>query len=101
YADPLNIPSFPTRRSSDLIESTRKFSRIDEDDSSMVDNNIDSKNIDQPVTDREYNRQSGVDTEELNEIDREDPARTRRNNVDRRSEEHTSELQSRFDLVCR
>ena len=67
------------------IESTRKFSRIEEDDSSMVDNNIDSKNIDQPVTDREYNRQSGIDTEELNEIDREDPARTRRNNVDRRN----------------
>lgn len=67
------------------IESTRKFSRIEEDDSPLVDNNIDSKNIDQPVTDREYNRQSGIDTEELNEIDREDPARTRRDNVDRRN----------------
>lgn len=67
------------------IESTRTFSRIEEDDSPLVDNNIDSKNIDQSVTDREYNRQSGIDTEELNEIDREDPARTRRDNVDRRN----------------
>ena len=69
----------------DDIESTRKFSRIDEDDMNAVDNNIDSKNINHPVTDREYNRQSGIDTEELNEIDREDPARTRRDNVDRRN----------------
>jgi hypothetical protein len=69
----------------DDIESTRKFSRIDEDDVNAVDNNIDSKNINRPVTDREYNRNSGVDLDELNKIDREDPARTRRDNVDRRN----------------
>ncbi len=69
----------------DDIESTRKFSRIDEEEASAVDNNIDSRNIDHPVTDREYDHQSGVELEDLNEIDREDPARTRRDNVDRRN----------------
>lgn len=69
----------------DDIESTRKFSRIDEEDASAVDNNIDSRNIDHPVTDREYDRQSGVELDDLNEVDREDPARTRRDNVDRRN----------------
>src|SRR5699024_10597913 len=67
------------------IESTRKCSRIEEDDTHLVDNNIDLKNNGEPVTNREYNPQSGIDTEELNEIDREDPARTRRDNVDRRN----------------
>lgn len=69
----------------DDIESTRKFSRIDEDDVNAVDNNIDSNNINRPVTEREYERSSGVELEDLNEIDREDPARTRRDNVDRRN----------------
>lgn len=67
------------------IESTRKFSRIDEDEVNAVDNNIDSNNINRPVTEREYDRNSGVELEDLNEIDREDPARTRRDNVDRRN----------------
>lgn len=69
----------------DDIESTRKFSRIDEDEVNAVDNNIDSNNINRPVTEREYDRNSGVELEDLNEIDREDPARTRRDNVDRRN----------------
>ena len=69
----------------DDIESTRKFSRIDEDEVNAVDNNIDSTNINRPVTEREYDRNSGVELEDLNEIDREDPARTRRDNVDRRN----------------
>ncbi|WP_213810104.1 DUF4064 domain-containing protein [Jeotgalicoccus sp. WY2] len=69
----------------DDIESTRKFSRIDEDEVIAVDNNIDSNNINRPVTEREYERNSGVELEDLNEIDRADPARTRRDNVDRRN----------------
>lgn len=69
----------------DDIESTRKFSRIDDEGASAVDSNIDSRHIDRPVTEREYDRQNGVALEELNEIDRENPARTRRENVDRRN----------------
>lgn len=82
-------PEYGYNNNSDIkdddIESTRKFSRIDEDDVNAVDNNIDSANINRPVTEREYNRNSGVELEDLNEIDREDPARTRRDNVDRRN----------------
>lgn len=69
----------------DDIESTRKFSRIDEDETNAVDNNIDSQNINRPVTEGEYNRNSGVELDKSNEADREDPARTRRDNVDRRN----------------
>ncbi|CDZ99325.1 hypothetical protein BN1048_00408 [Jeotgalicoccus saudimassiliensis] len=73
---------YDDKSSHDDIESTRKFSRIDEDEVNAVDDNIDSRNINRPVTENEYNRNSGVD---FDEADREDPARTRRDNVDRRN----------------
>lgn len=67
----------------DDIENTRKFQRIDEtDDTTAVDNNIDSQSIDRPVTDREYKRENGVELEDLND---ENPTQTRRDNVDRRN----------------
>lgn len=70
----------------DDIESTRKFQRIDEyDDTTAVDDNIDSQNIDRPVTDGEYKYKNGVELEDLNDLDKENPAQTRRDNVDRRN----------------
>src|SRR5437868_10851387 len=57
-----DLPSFPTRRSSDLVHAGGQVGRLEERQPSELD----------------------------------DVA-----GQDRRSEEHTSELQSRFDLVCR
>src|SRR5699024_11513376 len=72
---PRRLPSFPTRRSSDLQRLTRA----------------------QPLDDRGGRLHGGGETPlglltggvDLHQ------------DVERRSEEHTSELQSRFDLVCR
>lgn len=68
------------------IESTRKFSRIDEtDDVTAVDNNIDSKDINRPVTEDEYKRKNGVEFKDSTDFETEDPSQTRRDNVDRRN----------------
>lgn len=67
------------------VESTRKFSRIDENDNSPVDKNVDSRNIDRPVTDDEYTRKNGVELDDEYGYNTEDPSKTRRDNVDRRN----------------
>lgn len=78
----------PAANTDEDFESTRKFHRVDDtEDGPAVDNNIDSQNINHPVTEREYKRQSGVELEDLNDLDQEDPAQTRRDNVDRRNRE--------------
>src|SRR5699024_12225102 len=76
-------PSFPTRRSSDLDarggEFQRRFDERDADDEPEPDGGQDDARA------RGQARIAGA--EEMCHA--------------RRSEEHTSELQSRFDLVCR
>src|SRR5206468_6824182 len=88
-ADPLDLHSFPTRRSSDLLQDLRDLSR-----------RVNS------------NRLNGIDAEILTpqQIKALEPAINISPSarypilgasLQRRSEEHTSELQSRSDLVCR
>src|SRR5699024_12387549 len=78
YGSPLCLPSFPTRRSSDLAGLIFFFfsSRI-----CLFCAKIEGKRF----------RAGTLVTEDDVCLKR----------IDRRSEEHTSELQSRFDLVCR
>src|SRR5699024_12329719 len=94
---PLALPSFPTRRSSDLRGSVRHFPAVQ----AIVSN----RNIYKITADGAsefpglpYTPQGG----------HAHGTRTRKGKADQgctptkvRSEEHTSELQSRFDLVCR
>src|SRR5207249_10373623 len=88
----LYLHSFPTRRSSDLLRLIFRdhlrqpgYRRLLEE---IVQRQLDLEGVAQPGD--ELERQQGVPTQ-LEEII-----------VDAdRSEEHTSELQSRFDLVCR
>src|SRR5207249_11333702 len=89
------LHSFPTRRSSDLIreeESARASPAIGK---------IDGPDVDVLFL-RAFSR--GIEVRARREIPAE-IVNSRRNEKDgtpvRRSEEHTSELQSRFDLVCR
>src|SRR5207249_11932520 len=70
-AAPLALPSFPTRRSSDLLVPGRRRARA----------------CDSTLSPRALPPRAG-----------QMPPRAR---FPPRSEEHTSELQSRFDLVCR
>src|SRR5699024_12609523 len=80
------LHSFPTRRSSDLNLSLPKYGLV----------KFTWGNVSQITEDRKYIviKPSGVDYETMKVSDMVV--------VDMdRSEEHTSELQSRFDLVCR
>src|SRR5437868_10179013 len=75
-----DLHSFPTRRSSDLV-------RVEEPEQMPHDPLV-------PLARRRRHEQLAVDQFV--------PRRVARDAVaERRSEEHTSELQSRFDLVCR
>src|SRR5207249_10068863 len=76
------IHSFPTRRSSDLNRPTRHERRF-RADARGIRRHRPAAGPRRPRDDRGRHRLSG------------------RDRADRRSEEHTSELQSRFDLVCR
>ncbi|MCK1976562.1 DUF4064 domain-containing protein [Jeotgalicoccus huakuii] len=67
--------------SNDDIESTRKFDRIDESDYQQNDTR------EHPTTDKEYDYNNESKLDDFDDIDREDPSQTRRNNVDRRNRE--------------
>src|SRR5207248_9143444 len=82
-----DLPSFPTRRSSDLRLRP------------LPPANWRIRCADDP---EEYTRQTVVETMSYVEDPLEEPdARGTRTEVQHRSEEHTSELQSPYDLVCR
>src|SRR5699024_12800759 len=87
FGAPLSLASFPTRRSSDLTGRHHL-------DAHRGDRDIhrEHRGHDRPGGDRRY--EGGL------EADRRWSA-CRYGCLCRRSEEHTSELQSRFDLVCR
>src|SRR5206468_12232535 len=80
--DSRNLPSFPTRRSSDL--HPRPAGPVSADERRRVDRPVVSAVLRQPCRRR---RRHGC--------------RKTAETTGRRSEEHTSELQSRSDLVCR
>src|SRR5204863_7353926 len=90
-ASPQHPPSFPTRRSSDLQALAYSFGSFATDDKltqqvASLNANFDSS--------RFFNLQGGPIGSALQQAAE---ARIRQE----RSEEHTSELQSRRDLVCR
>src|SRR5699024_12098409 len=85
YPDPRQLPAFPTRRSSDLL--------VDAVDEAL---GASSGPLRRPRHDRGHRH---------GRLRAPPPARPPRDDPPAapllRSEEHTSELQSRFDLVCR
>src|SRR5699024_11227933 len=82
---PPPLLSFPTRRSSDLVRE-RGLCRVE-----AGGTGVDPVDVDPGAV---------VQVEELQRADRRPVLVVAASNLDR-SEEHTSELQSRFDLVCR
>src|SRR5207249_12216683 len=91
YAPPPHLPSFPTRRSSDLCSARGAHVLLGEGGDlrahALAVADVDLVRV--PLHPQGVNRGFGC------------RERCRRRLHDRRSEEHTSELQSRFDLVCR
>src|SRR5207249_5092286 len=94
-------PPFPTRRSSDLLKLTEQALATREEQLRLFTDNIPDPVVYVDI-DRHYTfvndaflQLVGLDRDET--IGKSSP--TSRRNA--RSEEHTSELQSRFDLVCR
>src|SRR5207249_9130554 len=79
-AIPRALPSFPTRRSSDLLPPRSR--------------SISSPDSPYAITSRHFSRSMGANRVYGSPLCRPPSSSTR-------SEEHTSELQSRFDLVCR
>src|SRR5699024_12203094 len=91
------LPSFPTRRSSDLLNTIKAVIRRDSEQASQLVQYLSTffrKNLKRPsefVT-------LADEIEHVNAYLQIEKARFQSR---LRSEEHTSELQSRFDLVCR
>src|SRR5690606_41865114 len=91
------LPSFPTRRSSDLAKPHGRSSRP-----KPFPRYRTSRHTDQPVWARQpAEAQPLPRTWGKGSKDMSDPAVTSMINRALRSEEHTSELQSRENLVCR
>src|SRR5699024_11902229 len=90
---PRSLPSFPTRRSSDLVAHRAEGGNValvaGPGGVGLVDRGDDLTGLGDAVG-RFAEAEQRI---EVHRLVREQP--------DRRSEEHTSELQSRFDLVCR
>src|SRR5207249_9917212 len=88
-----DLRSFPTRRSSDLgYEQMSGFQRVFEDDGGKV-----VKKLWPPLVTPDYTPYIA----QIGNVDCVFNGFAGSNPVKFRSEEHTSELQSRFDLVCR
>src|SRR5207248_9559974 len=98
YAAHLILHSFPTRRSSDLEmaghaaipcgDDTAAWSRVRARDRTAPHDRADVRPLRRGAVSRRRAARVTPDT-------------PRRNGMSRRSEEHTSELQSPYDLVCR
>src|SRR5699024_12442938 len=83
--------AFPTRRSSDLENGTRALHHYDSEMNPLTDAGLASLKANEPYIDEERH----VSITPVLETWRSSSM------YGSRSEEHTSELQSRFDLVCR
>src|SRR5699024_12673270 len=91
------LPSFPTRRSSDLFKKLKKV--LLDTDREQVELEIQSVKFFKQFVILKF---KGIDN--INDIEKykgKSLLVPREDGVPLRSEEHTSELQSRFDLVCR
>src|SRR5699024_12409293 len=88
---PHHLPSFPTRRSSDLTSLIRPVSLLISAIWSAFNTYLFSSGINFSTPEKRYNATNGTQCRKLH----------RCYPINSRSEEHTSELQSRFDLVCR
>src|SRR5204862_7405264 len=85
------LHSFPTRRSSDLMDKVSRRTFFGTAGSAVL-----------PMTARAYSRIRGAnDRIQIAQIGCGNRAQGHRQMLKLRSEEHTSELQSRRDLVCR
>src|SRR5207249_11823897 len=87
YVDRADLHSFPTRRSSDLSASTTPFRILLQRLSLLIEKETATSAAMRPAH-RAFRRCSSLHM-------------IQRASKDGRSEEHTSELQSRFDVVCR
>src|SRR5207248_7120186 len=85
-----SLPFFPTRRSSDLRASRCRAIRTFSSSSFANSADISSRSFVHDAT--------SVDTTEKVSVE---VCKARARHVQNRSEEHTSELQSPYDLVCR
>src|SRR5699024_12636948 len=96
--DNIYLHSFPTRRSSDLIEDIAK---------EQIENGINQYVLLGAGLDSFAQRNEKICSQvDIYEIDQPDTLAWKKerlieNGYNIRSEEHTSELQSRFDIVCR
>src|SRR5207249_8846672 len=101
YAPPCSLHSFPTRRSSDLLFDDLRRNAARDDLVSRRQNNRIAFDAERPAEDEksvllEITLRIGVRL-----VDEDPRFAVRGHRSSKRSEEHTSELQSRFDLVCR
>src|SRR5699024_12243674 len=94
YHSHIYLHTFPTRRSSDLILPSKYKKVYTVDFKSFEPSVVAYMTQDSKVIDF-LNQKDGLYDALLSELDLPDEQRIFR------SEEHTSELQSRFDLVCR
>src|SRR5690606_40688794 len=94
-ADVRQLDSFPTRRSSDLEDSTLKL----EDNSALLDFTYTATDSSLNLT--AIQAQTVGNTIASDNKNAGNAAVILQNIIDNRSEEHTSELQSRENLVCR
>src|SRR5699024_12365977 len=96
--DNIYLHSFPTRRSSDLVFTTTDFIQPKfvkkEHKSKKICQNFRLHSNNDPFIFRKSLFESGYNQLKLNIF-------YLRFRMKKRSEEHTSELQSRFDIVCR
>src|SRR5699024_11432064 len=93
---PQQLRSFPTRRSSDLKEQVREIETQVMNIVSTLQKNIDAE--DERDRHEKYAKLEALFNDGKRAYD---TLRDTSLEFTHRSEEHTSELQSRFDLVCR
>src|SRR5699024_11976995 len=99
YYHSLMLSYFPTRRSSDL-DFFKNYLMMDMVDSDNIRKSVDIKPFESFA---EVIRLVDSEGEEvpIRYLDEFDIDSRGGRDLDKRSEEHTSELQSRFDIVCR
>src|SRR5207249_5427787 len=95
------LPSFPTRRSSDLVAPLRGARQLPPPTQRLQFGRHTSLSLPQPISHvlRSTPKRAGVGAG-LRKIVHDYKSNREYHVIYLRSEEHTSELQSRFDLVC-
>src|SRR5207249_9918596 len=100
HRDPLDLHSFPTRRSSDLGVDGVDHGDVTRPDPLVPERAIHVEGVaPEPAGTPRATLEGLLPAPEKRRHELREPVRS--DVPDPRSEEHTSELQSRFDLVCR